>query len=66
MKTNGFKYYEIVLYYINNIISISADSINMIKNVKTVFKLKRDKTEISDIYLGGSIAKTKTGTGTDY
>ena len=48
-KVNGFKYYNIVLCYLNVVVSIGESSMRAIKEVKSVFKLKGDKTKISDM-----------------
>ena len=36
----------------------------VIEGIKAVFKLKGDKAEVPDMYLGGSIAKAEAGSGT--
>ena len=36
-----------------------------IERIKSVFKLKGDKVEASDMYLGASIKKVETGYGTE-
>ena len=64
-KANGFKYYEMVLTYVDDVISISEAPMNVIEGIKAIFKLKGDKAEVPDMYLGGSIAKAVTSVGTE-
>ena len=63
-KSNGFKYYEMVLTYVDDVISISEAPMRAIDGIKSVFKLKGDKAEVPDMYLGGSIATAVTDQGT--
>jgi hypothetical protein len=65
VKSNGFKYYEMVLTYVDDVISISEAPMTVIEGIKAVFKLKGDKAEVPDMYLGGSITKTATAEGTE-
>ena len=64
IKSNGFKYYEMVLTYVDDVISISEAPMRAIDGIKSVFKLKGDKAEVPDMYLGGSIATAVTDQGT--
>ena len=63
-KANGFCYYEMVLTYVDDVISISEVPMRAIDGIKSVFKLKGDKAEKPDMYLGGSIATAITDQGT--
>ena len=65
IKENGFKYYDMVLCYVDDVISISEVPMRVIEGVKAVFRLKNNKADVPDMYLGGSLAKVKTGTGTE-
>ena len=60
VKPDGFKYYEMLLCYVDDIISISANPMNAIDGIKKVFKLKNDKAEVPSMYLGGGISKVKS------
>ena len=54
-----------VLCYVDDVISISVEPMRAIEGIKAVFKLKGDKAEVPDMYLGGSIAKAETASGTE-
>ena len=41
VKPDGFKYYELILVYVDDVISISGSPMDAIKGIKAVFKLKR-------------------------
>ena len=64
-KANGFKYYEMVLTYVDDVISISEHPMRVVDGIKSVFKLKGDKAEVPDMYLGGSIARATTAAETE-
>ena len=63
-KANGFRYYEMVLTYVDDVISISEVPMRAINGIKSVFRLKRDQAEKPDMYLGGSISTAVTDQGT--
>lgn len=63
-KVNGFRYYEMVLCYVDDVLSISHNPMDAIEGIQTVFKLKGDKAEIPDMYLGAGLAKVETASGT--
>lgn len=46
-----------LLTYIDDIISVSTNPMDTIEGIKAVFKLKGNKAEEPDSYLGRSIAK---------
>ena len=43
VKANGFEYYEFVLCYVDDVLSISHDPQNTMDGIKNTFKLKNDK-----------------------
>ena len=43
MKSNGFEYYEFVLCYGDDVLSISHDPQNTMDGIKNTLKLKNDK-----------------------
>jgi Reverse transcriptase (RNA-dependent DNA polymerase) len=55
VKANGFEYYEIVLCYVDDILSISVDPEATLKGLQSTFKLKDDKIEKPDMYLGAQL-----------
>ena len=60
----GFKYYEYVLCYVDNILCISHVHLKKIDGIKSVFKLKGEKSKPPDMYLGAVIQKV-TNYGTE-
>ena len=57
VKPDGFKYYEYVLCYVDDLLAISHDSKRVLQRVQAVFKLKDDKIEPPDMYLGAQLGK---------
>ena len=57
VKANGFEYYELVLCYVDDILSISDNPKATLLDLTAVFKLKDDKIEPPDIYLGAQLDK---------
>ena len=55
VKPDGTEYHEMVSCYVDNILAISATPMKTIEGIKEVFKLKGDKAEVPDMYLGASI-----------
>ena len=55
VKSNGFKYYEYVLFYVDDVLCISDQAMNTMKGIQETFKLKDDKIEEPDVYLGASL-----------
>ena len=64
IKPDSFKYYEMVLCYVDDVISMSECPMRAIDGIKGVFKLKGDKAEVPEMYLGGGICQVTTGSGT--
>ena len=63
VKAHGFEYYEMVLCYVDDILSISHDPHSTLIALTTTFKLKDDKIEAPDVYLGAELAKMTVGSG---
>jgi Reverse transcriptase (RNA-dependent DNA polymerase) len=57
VKPDGFEYYEIVLCYVDDILSISHDPHATLIALTSIFKLKDDKIEEPDMYLGAQLNK---------
>ena len=51
MKDTGFKYWEYILCYVDDVLSISHKPINALNGIKAKFKLKNDKMDEPYIYL---------------
>ena len=56
-KPDGFEYYEMVFCYIDDILSISHDSESSLRGLQSTFKLKDDKVEEPEMYLGAQLGK---------
>ena len=54
VKPDGTEYNEMVLCYVDNVLAISETPMKNIEGIKAVFKLKVDKAEVPDMYLGTS------------
>ena len=54
-----------VLYYVDDVLAISATPMKTIEGIKAVFKLKGDKAEVPDMYLVALIQKVETVDGTE-
>jgi hypothetical protein len=52
VKPDSFKYYEYILCYVYNVLSISADPKKTMRRIQEDFKLKDDKIAEPDVYLG--------------
>jgi len=65
VKLDGFKYYELVLCYVDNVLSISHDPMKTMEGIKTNFKLKGDKVAKPDIYLGAELSEMDVGNGVE-
>jgi hypothetical protein len=57
MKTDGFKYYKMVLVYVDDILCISHDPRATMSGLQAPFKLKDNKVEKPDMYLGAELCE---------
>ena len=57
MKADGFKYYEMVLVYVDDILCVSHDPKATMMGLQTTFKLKDDKVEKPEMYLGAELCE---------
>ena len=57
VKENGFKYWEYVLVYVDDVLCIGNRPHATMKGLKSKFKLKDDKVEEPTMYLGASLPK---------
>ena len=53
VKPNSFKYYEYVLVYVDDVLHISFEPMKTMKGIRNKFKIKNDKIEEPEMYLGG-------------
>jgi len=65
VKPDGFEYYEMVLCYVDDVLSIGHNPLQAIDSVRKVFKLKDDKAEAPDVYLGATLEKVNTAEGVE-
>ena len=56
-KVDDEHYYEFILVYVDNLLAISQDEVSVIREVTEKFKMKKDKKEPPEIYLGGKLAR---------
>lgn len=64
VKPDGFEYYEMVLCYVDDVLAIGHEPMRTIEGIQKVFKLKDDKAEAPDVYLGASLQVVATKEGT--
>lgn len=64
-KPDGFSYYEYVLCYVDDVLAISHEPGRTMDSIRKTFKLKEDKAEEPDVYLGASLSKMTNGSGTE-
>ena len=57
VKHNGFKYWEYVLCYVDDVLHISSEPEKTMNGIKAKFKLKGDKIEPPEMYLGATMSK---------
>ena len=65
IKENGFKYYKLVLCYVDNVLAISHDPTKTMDKASRSFTLKNEKAVDPETYLGASLAKTATTDGVE-
>ena len=56
IKDSGFKYWEYILCYVDDVLVISHKPMRTMDGIKSKFKLKGDKTEQPDYYLGADLS----------
>jgi hypothetical protein len=61
VKSNGFEYYELVRCYVDDILCIFDNPKATLLDLTAVFKLKDDKIEPPNIYLGAQLDKMIVG-----
>ena len=66
IKSYGTEYYEYALVYVDNVLVISCVPMKTTERIKCVIKLKGDKADPPNMYLGASLKKLETKGGTKY
>ena len=56
MKPDGFKYYEMLLVYVGDVLWISHNAEASMSGIQATFKLKGDKVEVPTNYLSAQVA----------
>ena len=62
-KPDGFEYYELVLCYVDDVLAISHQPMETMDGIKKTFKLKNDKVEVPEGYLGADLSLMDTSQG---
>ena len=57
VKPNGFKYWEYILCYVDDILAISHNPKATIQLIRNKFKLKNDQMEPPQMYLGATLSQ---------
>ena len=57
VKDNGFKYWEYILCYVDDILVLSHNPMQTMRNIGQKFKFKDDKIETPTQYLGAGLSK---------
>ena len=55
-EKDGFNYWEYVLCYVDDVLFISKNRMHTMKGIQPKFKLKDDKMEKPDVYLGADLS----------
>ena len=63
IKSDGFRYWEYVLCYVDDVLCISDNPSSTMKGIQRDFKLKHDKVEPPEYYLGASLSKFNNDDG---
>ena len=63
VKSDGFQHYEMVLCYVDDVQCISDDPIKTMKGIQRTLKLKDDKIDETEYYLGDTLEKMKLSDG---
>ena len=63
MNLDGFKYYGCIICYVDNMLFIYHKPQKLMNSIQEEFKLKEDKIEPPELYLGDTLAKMKLESG---
>ena len=64
IRPDGTEYYKYFLCYVDDVLDISCNPMRTIEVIKSMFKLKDDKVEPPEIYLGAFLEQVETQGGT--
>ena len=57
IKENGFRYYEYVLCYVDDLLAIGDNPTKIMKSIQSKFRLKNDSMEKPEVYLGADMSE---------
>ena len=63
IKDNGFKYWEYVLCYVDDLLAIGDNPTNIMKSIQSKFRLKDDKMDTPANYLGADMSQMDNADG---
>ena len=63
VKPDGFEYWEYILVYVDDVLCVSHDPLKTLQALQKFFKLKGDKIEEPEMYLGAEISKMQGDNG---
>ena len=63
IKADGMEYWEYTLCYVDDVLVISNDPDKTMRRIKSQFKLKGNKAEEPEVYLGASLSKMENEFG---
>ena len=66
IKADGFQYYEMVLCYVDDVMCISDYPMKNMKGIQRTLKLKDDKIDEPEYYLGATLEKMILSDGSEY
>ena len=65
VKPNGFEYWEYILCYVDDVLCVSHKTTETLQALQRFFKLKDDKIDEPDMYLGAEVSKIQSD-GTEF
>ena len=65
VKPCGFRYYETLLCYVDDVLSISDEPLKTMKGIQRTFKLKDDKIAEPEDHLGASLDQMMISDGSN-
>ena len=66
IRQNGSEYYDMALFYVDDVLVITEEPMKTMDGIRAVFMLKGDKAEKPDMYLGESLSELETADGTKF
>lgn len=63
VKADGFRYYQMVLVYVDDILHVSHDTTEVVEGLKKLYQVTEDALESPGRYLGANLEKIQTPDG---